>query len=215
MSDSTLPEQNMEKVDVLICGSGSAGLCAATWLARYGVRCKILERRDGPMKMGQADGVQCRTVEIFESFGIGEELLREAYHVLEVNFWADDGTGCIKRTGRTADTQPGLSHQPHVILNQARINGLLIELMRKYNDQQIDYGYNVIDVQVDSAAAADPEAYPVSVTAEKDGHSQTFAAKYALVSRSCSQYGPELTFVPGLRWSPQRGSQGFGLYHGR
>ncbi|KAJ5159398.1 uncharacterized protein N7482_006402 [Penicillium canariense] len=170
----------MEKFDVLICGSGSAGLCAATWLARYGVRCKVLERRDGPMKMGQADGVQCRTVEIFESFGISEELLREAYHVVEVNFWADNGTGAIKRTGRTADTQPGLSHQPHVILNQARINGLLIELMQKFNNQQIDYGYNVSSVQVDSAAAADSEAYPVIVTAEKNGKTETFAAKYAL-----------------------------------
>ncbi|KAK4863990.1 hypothetical protein LT330_010200 [Penicillium expansum] len=170
----------MEKVDVLICGSGSAGLCAATWLAKYGVRCKVLERRSGPMKMGQADGVQCRTVEIFESFGIGEELLREAYHVLEVNFWADNGTGTIKRTGRTADTQPGLSHQPHVILNQARINGLLIELMQKYNDQQIDYGYNVTDVKVNSNSAEDHDAYPVKVTAEKDGEIQVFAAKYAL-----------------------------------
>ncbi|KAF3384385.1 3-hydroxybenzoate 4-monooxygenase [Penicillium rolfsii] len=170
----------MEKVDVVICGSGSAGLCAATWLARYGIRCKVLERRSGPMTMGQADGVQCRTVEIFESFGIGEELLREAYHVLEVNFWADEGTGAIKRTGRTADTQPGLSHQPHVILNQARINGLLIELMQKYNDQQIDYGYNVTSVQVDSEAAVEPDAYPVTVTAEKDGKTETFAAKYAL-----------------------------------
>ncbi|KAJ5567895.1 hypothetical protein N7450_010381 [Penicillium hetheringtonii] len=169
-----------EKVDVLICGSGSAGLCAATWLARYGVRCKVLERRDGPMVMGQADGVQCRTVEIFESFGIGEELLREAFHVLEVNFWAEDGNGAIKRTGRTADTQPGLSHQPHVILNQARINGLLIELMQKYNDQQIDYGYNVTSVEVDSASAANHEAYPVTVTAEKDGKNETFVAKYVL-----------------------------------
>jgi phenol 2-monooxygenase len=174
--------QPQEKVDVLICGSGSAGLCAATWLARYGVRCKVLERRDGPMVMGQADGVQCRTVEIFESFGIGEELLREAFHVLEVNFWADDGNGTIKRTGRTADTQPGLSHQPHVILNQARINGLLIELMDKYNGQKIDYGYNVTSVQVDSASAADPESYPVTVTADKNGVTETFVAKYVLVS---------------------------------
>ncbi|KAJ5297319.1 hypothetical protein N7508_007568 [Penicillium antarcticum] len=159
---------------------GSAGLCAATWLARYGVRCKVLERRDGPMKMGQADGVQCRTVEIFESFGIGEELLREAYHVLEVNFWADNGAGVIKRTGRTADTQPGLSHQPHVILNQARINGLLIELMHQYNNQQIDYGYNVTDVEVNSALVADHDAHPIKVTAEKNGKTETFAAKYAL-----------------------------------
>lgn len=202
----------MEKVDVLICGSGSAGLCAATWLARYGVRCKVLERRDGPMKMGQADGVQCRTVEIFESFGVGEELLREAYHVLEVNFWADDGTGAIKRTGRTADTQPGLSHQPHVILNQARINGLLIELMHKYNDQRIDYGYNVTDVHVDSASATDPDAYPVKVTAEKDGKIETIAARYALVRLSWKVLiGGILTSNLGMRRCPQRCPQGPGV----
>lgn len=174
--------RKMEQVDVVICGSGSAGLCAATWLARYGVKCKVLERRDGPMKMGQADGVQCRTVEIFESFGVGEELLRDAYHVLEVSFWADEGSGIIKRTGRAADVKPGLSHQPHVILNQARMNALLIGLMRKYNDQDIDYGYNVTNVEVDSASVADHDAHPVTVTAEKDGVNQTFAAKYALVS---------------------------------
>lgn len=177
----------VEKVDVLICGSGSAGLCAATWLARYGIRCKVLERREGPMTMGQADGVQCRTVEIFESFGIGEELLREAYHVLEVVFWAQDGSGNVSRTGRTADTQPGLSHQPHVILNQARINMLLIESMRRFNNQEIDYGYNIESVEVHSQLAKDPSAYPVKVTAEKNGKKEQFEAKYAMVSdcRNC------------------------------
>ncbi|PYH85677.1 hypothetical protein BO82DRAFT_429176 [Aspergillus uvarum CBS 121591] len=170
-----------QQVDVLICGSGSAGLCAATWLARYGLRCKVLERRSGPMTMGQADGVQCRTVEIFESFGIGDELLRESYHVLEVVFWADeDGSGAIRRTGRTADTQPGLSHQPHVILNQARINMLLIEAMRRFNGQEIDYGYTVQGVEVDRTKVADPEAYPVTVTAEKAGTVERFEAKYVM-----------------------------------
>lgn len=173
-----------EKTDVVICGSGSAGLCAATWLARYGLKCKILERRDGPMKMGQADGVQCRTVEIFESFGIGEELLRESYHVVEVTFWADQDhgqSGSIRRTGRTADTQPGLSHQPHVILNQARINGLLLESMEKFTGQGVDYGVLVKDVKVDSAKAGDPDAYPVTVVAERNGEEVIYEAKYALV----------------------------------
>ncbi|KAI8210083.1 FAD-dependent monooxygenase terD [Colletotrichum sp. SAR 10_76] len=55
-----------EEVDVLICGSGSAGLCAAVWLARCGVKFKILERREGPLQQGQADGVQCRTARINE-----------------------------------------------------------------------------------------------------------------------------------------------------
>ena len=171
-----------EKVDVLICGSGSAGLTAATWLARYGLKCKILERRDGPMKMGQADGVQCRTVEIFDSFGIGEELLRESYHVVEVVFWADqDDSGVIRRTGRAADTQPGLSHQPHVILNQARMNELLLQSMDRFNGQGVDYGVNVKDVKVDGEKAKDHDAYPVTVVAERDGKEAVYEAKYALV----------------------------------
>lgn len=171
-----------QHVDVLICGSGSAGLCAATWLARCGLRCKVLESQPGPLKIGKADGVQCRTVEVFESFGIAEEMLREAYHVLEVNFWGSNADGNLVWTGRTADTAPGLSHQPHLILNQARVNGLLLESMERFNGQIVDYGYNVKRVQVDSEEAVNPEAYPVTVVALKDGVEETFKAKYALVS---------------------------------
>ncbi|KFY14278.1 hypothetical protein V492_02717 [Pseudogymnoascus sp. VKM F-4246] len=169
-----------EHVDVLICGSGSAGVCAATWLARCGLRCKILESRPGPLEIGKADGVQCRTVEVFESFGIAEEMLREAYHVLEVNFWGASEEGGLVRTGRTADTAPGLSHQPHVILNQARVNGLLLDAMNRFNGQSVDYGYNVKGVQIDSEVAGDSVAYPVTVTAEKDGMEESFKAKYVL-----------------------------------
>lgn len=133
---------------------------------------------------GQADGVQCRTVEVFESFGLSEQLLKEGYHVLEVAFWSPDGKGGIHRTNRTADTAPGLSHQPHLILNQARINGLLIEAMQRFNGQEIDYGYEVRSLQIDSAAVADPEAYCVTVTADKGGIEEVFQAKYLLVSSS-------------------------------
>jgi len=171
----------MAQVDVFICGSGSAGLCAATWLARCGIRCKIVDSRAGPLVKGQADGVQCRTVEVYESFGLAEELLREAHHVLETVFWSSDGTGIVRRS-RTADTMPGLSHQPHVILNQARMNGLLLDAMRRFNGQEVDYGYTVKTVNVDSEAAKDLNAHPVTVITEKDGKEVVFRAKYALVS---------------------------------
>lgn len=136
------------------------------------------------MTMGQADGVQCRTVEVFESFGIAEKLLRDAYHVLEIAFWSPDGKGGLHRKGRTADTQPGLSHQPHLILNQARINGFLLEAMRKAHGQEVDYGYTVKSVEVDSSLAKDPDSYCTTVVAEKDGKEEVFKAKYVLVSIS-------------------------------
>ncbi|KAL3455835.1 FAD binding domain-containing protein [Aspergillus heterothallicus] len=167
---------------VLIIGSGSAGLSAATWLAKYNIPYRVLERSSGPLKLGKADGVQCRTVEIFESFGMGEELLREAYHVLEVGFWADDGSGNVQRTGRTADVQPGLSHCPHVILNQARINGLFIERMEEYGGRGVEYGWDVTGVSVTGEGE-----FPVRVTArrvgengEDQGVEEVFEAKYAL-----------------------------------
>jgi phenol 2-monooxygenase len=175
--------------DVLICGSGSAGLCAATWLARCGVRCKILESSPGPLQIGKADGVQCRTVEVFESFGLSDDLLRESYHVNEVTFWTATDGGIV-RTARTPDTPPGLSHMPHVILNQARINRMLIESMKKCNNQDIDYGWKVTGVHVESAAEDDMEVHPVTVTAEKDGVMQTIRARYVLVSKRRSLLDP-------------------------
>ncbi|RYC60497.1 hypothetical protein CHU98_g5727 [Xylaria longipes] len=186
------------EVDVLILGGGSAGLCAGVWLARTGISFRILERRPGMLVNGQADGVQVRTVEIFESFGISEELLKEAYHVLEDTFWSDDdeesgrqregidevtGKKGIRRTHSTPDTEAGLSHLPHVILNQARVNALLTdEMVRASGATNIEYGCDVRDVVVDTSLADDPEAHCITVTAVKDGVEQIYKAKHALGS---------------------------------
>ncbi|KAI0816641.1 FAD binding domain-containing protein [Xylaria sp. FL0064] len=182
------------EVDVLIVGGGSAGLCAGVWLARNGISYRILERRPGMLAHGQADGVQVRTVEIFESFGISEELLKEAYHVIEDAFWDDaengrqglnGGTGKrgIRRTHSTPDTEAGLSHLPHVILNQARINAFLTDQMvHASGAANIEYGCDVRDVAIDDSLVDDPDAYCVTVTAIKGGSEKVYKAKYVLGS---------------------------------
>ncbi|KIX96771.1 uncharacterized protein Z520_07491 [Fonsecaea multimorphosa CBS 102226] len=179
--------------DVLIVGSGSAGLTAALWLIIYNtthprqqITFKILERRGGPMAIGQADGVQCRTVEIFETLDLSEDLLREAYHVLEVAFWSPDGQGGIRRSNRAADTAKGLSHMPHLILNQARVNGLLLEKMKKLGagrGEEVSYGWTVKSVSLDEELAEMHAAsYPCTVVAvrDEDGKEEIFRSKYVL-----------------------------------
>lgn len=169
------------KVDVLICGSGSAGLAAAVWLSRYGISFKMLERRSGPLDRGQADGVQTRTVEIFDSFGIGEELLRESYHVMEIAFWKwSDEKEQIKRSHYAPDKEDWISHRPHVILNQARLNGLLLSQLPK--PDVVQYDTKVNNVEMDSEAVEKGDDHCVRVQAVHKGEEQTWQARYVLVS---------------------------------
>ena len=63
-----------DAVDVLIVGSGPAGALLAAQLSTFpGISTRLVERRDGPLQVGQADGVACRTVEMFEAFGLSAE----------------------------------------------------------------------------------------------------------------------------------------------
>jgi phenol 2-monooxygenase len=165
------------ETEVVICGSGSAGICAAIWLAQAGISFRFLEKMDGPLEIGQADGVACRTIEIFERFGISEELLHEAYHVNELTFWSlREEKLC--RTGRAPDTPPGMSHLPHVKLNQARINELLLQKMYSYNsNQHIDYAHHVNAVQIDLKRDYPVEIYGNQLRSGKDLSSKVRAGE--------------------------------------
>ncbi len=67
-----------EEADVLIVGTGPAGLVLAAQLANFpDIRTVVVDRKDGPLEVGQADGVACRSVEMFEAFGLADEVNHE------------------------------------------------------------------------------------------------------------------------------------------
>jgi phenol 2-monooxygenase (NADPH) len=157
-----------DEVDVLIVGCGPAGLVLAAQLAEFpAITTRIVERKSGPLELGQADGVACRTVEMFEAFGLSEQLVAEAYWVNETVFWRPDAhdRSRIVRTGRVQDVEDGLSEFPHVILNQARIHDYLLGSMRRSPSRlEPDYDLEVVDV-----AVGDPGDRPVTVTLRRGG----------------------------------------------
>ena len=133
----TRPAGLPDTVDVLIVGTGPAGMVLAAQLSTFpGITTRIVERREGPLQVGQADGVACRTVEMFDAFGLSEKLVREGYWVNETVFWrpSPDDRSKIVRTGRVQDTEDGLSEFPHLIVNQARLLSYLPGLHAKVAD---------------------------------------------------------------------------------
>ncbi|WP_231939496.1 FAD-dependent monooxygenase [Brevibacterium siliguriense] len=128
---------------------------------------RVIERRSGSLEIGYADGVACRTVEMFGAFGLAQRLVREAYWVNETTFWGPDpaDSNRIVRTGRIADVEEGLSAYPHVIVNQARMQDFLLERMAKSPSRLVpDYGLEVLGVEID-----DSSDHPVSVTMSPTG----------------------------------------------
>jgi phenol 2-monooxygenase len=176
-----------EDVEVLIVGCGPAGLVLGAQMANFpDIRTAVIDRKDGPLEVGQADGVACRTVEMFEAFGLADRLVNEAYWVNEVSFWQPDPEDRtkIKRTGRIQDTEEGLSEFPHVIVNQARMLAYLLDHMKRSAARlEPFYGLQASDVEVDTSVSSE---YPVTVTLrhmkelEETGETSTIRAKYVV-----------------------------------
>src|SRR6516164_3098881 len=131
--DSPLSDALPQEVDVVIVGCGPTGLTLAAQLSAFSdIRTRIVEQKSGPLLLGQADGVACRTMEMFEAFGFSERVLKEAYWVNETSFWKPDDNERAKivRSSRIQDVEDGLSEFPHVILNQARVHEFYLDIMR-------------------------------------------------------------------------------------
>ena len=113
---------------------------------------------------GQADGLQCRTLEIFDSFGFGDRAWLEANHMIEICFWNPDSSGRIVRSGRIPDTIPGISRFQQVVLNQGRIERFFLDILDKESDIRVERGTLPTALHLDASKVEDSDAYPITVT---------------------------------------------------
>nr|WP_297427083.1 FAD-binding monooxygenase [uncultured Actinotalea sp.] len=178
------PAELPDEVDVLVVGTGPAGMIAAAQLSQFpDVHTRIVDRRDGRLVVGQADGIQARSVETFQAFGFAGRIAEEAYRITEMCFWhpAPADPARIVRGERPPDDPAGISEFPHLIVNQARVLDHFAEFMAHSPSRMVpDYGYEFRGLE-----RTDDGDHPVTVTlvrtaGERAGEEKVVRAKYVL-----------------------------------
>ena len=176
------PTEIPDEVDVLVVGSGPAGMLLSAQLSQFPeATTRIIERRPGRLVLGQADGIQPRSVETFQAFGFAERIVAEAYNIAYMNFWGPDpqNPANIIRTSRTEDYARHIGEFPHLIVNQARVLDYFAEAAAHGPARIVpDYG-----VEFTGLTVREEGEYPVEVgiryvAGDRTGEDRTIRAKY-------------------------------------
>jgi 2-polyprenyl-6-methoxyphenol hydroxylase-like FAD-dependent oxidoreductase len=73
---------------VLIVGAGPTGLVLALWLARLGVRVRIIDKTAEPGTTSRALAVQARTLELYRQIDFADAVIAAGVRVPGINLWS-------------------------------------------------------------------------------------------------------------------------------
>lgn len=107
--------------------------------------------------------MQCRTLEIFDSFDFAHRVWRESNHMIEICLWNPDESGIIRRSSRIPDTIPGISRFQQVVLHQGRIERFFLDTMKEHGGLTVERGVLPVSFSFDETKAGDFNDYPISV----------------------------------------------------
>ncbi|KAG2137579.1 FAD binding domain-containing protein [Suillus bovinus] len=164
-----VPVVPRSEVDVLVIGAGPAGLMCANALANAKVNVRIVEKRAVGVTAGQADGVAPRTIEVFQSYGIAERLMKESVQVHQAAFYDPSSSGGIKLTSRTPDViAPSARYPFECALHQGAIQAIFMDSMRALG-VEVEWSTipTSIEISKDENELMDPASHPVRVVLQR------------------------------------------------
>lgn len=171
-----------DEMDVLIVGTGPAAVTVAAQLSHFpSINVRAIERREGRLTQGQADGIQARSVETFQAFGFANAIVDEAYRNVEMCFWKPDEKKPenIVRVSRVPDDAHGVSEFPHIYVNQSRVLDYFLGHAENSPGKVVpDYGVEFVGLEIDES-----KKYPVAarikyIAGPRQGEERTVYAKY-------------------------------------
>ncbi|MFI5960201.1 FAD-dependent oxidoreductase [Cryptosporangium sp. NPDC051539] len=111
---------------MLIVGAGPAGLTLACDLVRRGVRIRLIEAAPAPAPGSRGKGLQPRTLEVFEDFGLIDEVLAGGRMAMPIQSIAPDGR--VTPGGAVPDAlagRPDIPYTTSLIIPQWRTEEVL------------------------------------------------------------------------------------------
>src|SRR3954447_3275218 len=77
----------MAHSEVLIVGAGPTGLVLALWLAKLGVKVRIVDRTTEPGTTSRALAVQARTLELYRQLDLADAVIAPGCTMPAINLW--------------------------------------------------------------------------------------------------------------------------------
>jgi 2-polyprenyl-6-methoxyphenol hydroxylase-like FAD-dependent oxidoreductase len=100
------------ETEVLVVGAGPTGLVLALWLARAGIRVRIIDKLESVAQVSRALGVHARTLEFYRQLGFAQEVVDAGVVMPSINLWT---RGRMVASAPFGDIGRGLTAYPFVL----------------------------------------------------------------------------------------------------
>jgi 2-polyprenyl-6-methoxyphenol hydroxylase-like FAD-dependent oxidoreductase len=159
------------EVDVLIVGAGPTGLVLAVELARRGVRFRLVDRSARFFGGSRADGIQPRTLEVFDDLGLADTVLAEGNTGILVRVYRG---GTVVQETQPAEPMPERPDVPYPniwFLPQFRTEELLRDLLAAFGGR-VELATELVGLTQDDDG--------VSATLTRNGTTEQVRARYLI-----------------------------------
>ena len=133
---------------VLIAGGGPTGLTLGIDLARRGVEVRVVDKADEFFGGSRGDGIQPRTLEVFDDLGVIDAVLAEGHGPTPIRVHLDGRFVVERWMTEPAEPTPGRPYPATWFLGQSQLEAILRRRLAEYG-VRVELGRELVGLEQD------------------------------------------------------------------